>query len=180
MSGLEPSGLERIIDTDVLGPVCAALLPCDLSRLLQTNKGVQGVVAASGSLDVAANALETEFPPPWVKSGEEMEGEDEEGLGSSREYNLKEFPWREQHDPRARCTAAEWQALSSQRRFAQMVPLCRRLTTDLQRAAAIFGAEYPSDFDVNPGEDEVSVHHALVYEDFGELGSGSGLDGLLG
>ena len=160
------SGLERIIDTDVLGPLCAALLPCDLSRLLQTNKGVQGVVAASGSWDVAANALETEFPPPWRES--------------SREYDLNQLPWREQHDPRARCTAAEWQALSSQRRFAQMVPLCRRLTTDLQRAAAIFGAAYPSDFDVNPGEDEVSVHHALVYEDFGELGSGSGLDGLLG
>ena len=87
---------------------------------------------------------------------------------------MKEFPWREQHDPRARCTAAEWQALSSQRRFVQMVPLCRRLTTALQRAAAIFGREYTSDFAIKPGEDEVSVHHALVYEEFGELGAAQG------
>jgi hypothetical protein len=142
------SSLERLVGRDLIGLVCEALPIWDLFCLQQTNKWFRDVTAASSQWDMAANALEAEFPL----------SQDEEGVNE----------WREEHDPRAATAAAEWHALPPQRRFAAMVPLCRRLVADLRTAAAIVGERYFNGFHLNAsqGNDEVSVRHEQVYATF--------------
>ena len=136
------SGLEHL-GPDALAQVCAILPICDLSRLQQTNRGLRDVAAASNQWDLAATALETEYPLP-EKCNE----------------------WRVEHDPRAAYTVEQWNALPPKRRFVEMIPMCILLVSELQAAAAYVGENYLSTFELYTGEDELILKHHKVYDDF--------------
>jgi hypothetical protein len=126
-----------------------------LVRLQQTNRRLSFVAAASCQWHKAAEALETEFPPP---------GEDPE----EPEFN----EWRIAYDPRASYSHQKWRALPPHRRFAKMIPLCHALVADLQTAAEIVGArEFRGfGFEPYPGEDENSRQHQRTMANFFKSG----------
>jgi hypothetical protein len=154
------AGLERL-GADLIGTVSNALLLRDLFALQQTSKGLRDMAAASGQWDRAAGALEAEFPPPLPAD-----------VYRDGERTREQFSaWRVQHDPRAACTEAEWRALPPQRRFAAMVPLCRRLVVDLQAACVFNGAGLYFDDWEFPHFMPDYERHVQVYHDFCESGA---------
>ena len=81
-----------ILGADVGSIVCCALPLADLLSLLAAGSGGKAAATACGQFELAAAALEEEFPPQVDVDGE-----------PPREPNA----WRQEHDPRARRSLEE-------------------------------------------------------------------------
>ena len=154
--GQQPSisDLEHL-GSDALAQVCAMLPICDLAHLQQTNRGLRDVAAASWQWDLAAKALETEYPPP----NKFIDGDYVETYNECNE-------WREEHDPRAKYTRAEWNALPPKSRFVDMIPLCIFLVEELKTAATHVWKNYLIGVSWGGDRNELEQKNHQVFQDF--------------